>query len=46
MKIEITRELKIKLLQAIKDGVFDTDQFPKLAIINWQETKTYVKPKE
>jgi hypothetical protein len=30
MKIEITRELKIKLLQAFKEGYIDTNNFPEL----------------
>lgn len=30
MKIEISRDLAVKFLQAIKEGVFDSDQFPEL----------------
>lgn len=30
MRIDISRELAVKLLQAIKDGIFDSDQFPEL----------------
>ena len=30
MKIPINKEQKIKLLQAIKTGVFDTEIFPEL----------------
>ena len=32
MRIEITRELKIKLLQALKNGYIDTDTFPELSV--------------
>ena len=30
MKTPITRETKVKLLKAIKDGVFDSKDFPEL----------------
>ena len=43
MKIEITKELKVRLLEAIKEGVFDTDKFQELATstIKWDEVKNY-----
>ncbi len=33
MRIAITRETKIKLLQALTDGVFDTELFPGQAVL-------------
>lgn len=30
MRIELTRSLKIRLLQSLKDGVLETDSFPEL----------------
>lgn len=41
MKISIGKELTVRLLQAIRDGVFDTDKFPEFATIIWNETSTY-----
>jgi|GEM_PF-5368228 len=34
MKIKINRELKIKLLEAMKDGYIDTDNIPELQNMN------------
>ena len=30
MKIELTRSLKIRLLQALSDGILETNNFPEL----------------
>lgn len=41
MKIQINREQKIKLLQAIKTGVFDSTIFPEL--YNLEPARTLTK---
>ena len=34
MKVTIDRELKIKLLQAMKDGYIETQEYPELQEVN------------
>ena len=43
MKVHIDKQLKIRLLNAIQEGVFDSEKFPELAasIIEWNEVRTY-----
>ena len=40
MRIEITKELKIKLLQAMKNGYIDTDELPELSISEYLKNLT------
>ena len=40
MRIEITKELKIKLLQAMKNGYIDTDELPELSIPEYMKNLT------
>jgi len=46
MKIQINREQKIKLLQAIKTGVFDSTIFPELYAYEPARTLTKEEAKE
>ena len=40
MKIHINKQFEARLLNAIREGVFDTDKFPEIRklIIDWDES--------
>ena len=40
MRIELTKAIKVKLLQALKDGYIDTETFPELSVPEYLKNLT------